>query len=105
MSMLLCRTYEFRNENTEAVRVCDVLLGKQLPGHLRKTFDSVKARVTKQVSGPPKDSAPKAAAAKGAKGAPVAEVKETVGPSKTDIMTAEVLSYLELIKNGQKEMI
>lgn len=105
MTMLLARTYEFRQENNEAVRVCDVLLGKQLPAHLRKTFDSIKARVTKQVSGPPKDSAPKAAPAKGGKGAPVAEVKEVAGPSKTDIMTAEVLSYLELIKNGQKEMI
>lgn len=77
-----------------------------MPAHLRKTFDSIKARVTKQVSGPlSAGGAPKAAPAKGAKGAPVPEVKEVVGPSKTDIMTAEVLSYLELIKNGQKEMI
>jgi len=28
MTMLLARTYEHRTENTEAVRVCDVLLGK-----------------------------------------------------------------------------
>ena len=28
-----------------------------------------------------------------------------VGPSKTDILTSEVLSYLELIQNGNKDMI
>ena len=47
LSVLLARVYEHRTENTEAVRVCDTLLAKQLPGHLRKTFDSIKARVTK----------------------------------------------------------
>lgn len=53
------------------------------------------------------DKQPKVAApAKGAKGAPVASIeKEVKGPSKVDIITAEVLSFLELIQNGQKEMI
>ena len=80
------------------------MLSKQLPSHLRKTFDSIKARITKSVSqqAPP---AKKEAPAKGAKGAPAGETREVAGPSKTDIMTAEVLSYLELIQNGQKEMI
>jgi len=31
------------------------------------------------------------------KGAPPVEVKEIKGPSKVDILTSEVLSYLELI--------
>jgi hypothetical protein len=44
------------------------------------------------------NSAPKQAPpAKGGKGAPVVEVKEVKGPSKVDILTSEVLSYLELI--------
>lgn len=47
---MLARLYEFNVKNDDAVRVCDVLLQKQLPSHLRKTFDSIKARVTKQVS-------------------------------------------------------
>lgn len=50
-----------------------------------------------------------AAAGKGGKGAAnqpsAAEMAAATGPSKTDIMTAEVLSYLELIKTGQKEFI
>jgi hypothetical protein len=32
-----------------------------------------------------------------AKGAPPVEQKEVKGPSKVDILTSEVLSYLELI--------
>lgn len=50
LSVLLARLFEFKANNTEAVRICDILLNKQLPSHLRKTFDSIKARVTKQVS-------------------------------------------------------
>ena len=50
LAIMLSRLYEFNVKNDEAVRVCDVLLQKQLPSHLRKTFDSIKARVTKQVS-------------------------------------------------------
>lgn len=48
--MMLARLYEYLSKNDEAVRVCDILLQKQLPSHLRKTFDSIKARVTKNVS-------------------------------------------------------
>lgn len=50
LAIMLARLYEFNVKNDDAVRVCDVLLQKQLPSHLRKTFDSIKARVTKQVS-------------------------------------------------------
>lgn len=106
LSILLARVHEYRGENSDAVRVCDTLLGKQLPSHLRKTFDSIKARVTKQVSTGPAKGAPAAggAAAKGGKGAPEPG-KAVVEPSKSDQVTAEVLSYLELIQNGNKEMI
>ena len=47
LSVLLARYFEFRENSAEAIRVCDTLLVKQLPSHLRKTFDSIKARVTK----------------------------------------------------------
>ena len=47
LSILLARIFEYKAENAEAVRVCDTLLQKSLPSHLRKTFDSIKARVTK----------------------------------------------------------
>lgn len=106
ISMLLARLYEHQSNTQEAVRICDILLTKQLPSHIRKTFDSIRARITKQVS-KMGEQIPKQAAApgKGAKGAPVVEVKETRGPSKVEIITSEVLSFLELIQNGQKEMI
>ena len=63
---------------------------------MRKTFDSIKARVTKSVSNLASigEKSKKEAPAKG-KGAVIE--KEPVGPSKTDILTSEVLSYLELI--------
>ena len=105
LSVLLARYFEFKAENNEAVRICDTLLQKLLPSHLRKTFDSIKARVTKSVSnlaaivsGGQKKEAP-------AKGKAQADTKEAPGPSKTDILTSEVLSYLELIQNGNKDMI
>lgn len=47
LSIMLARMYEFLQKTEDAVRVCDVLLQKQLPSHLRKAFDSIKARVTK----------------------------------------------------------
>jgi hypothetical protein len=50
LAIMLARLYEFDVKNDDAVRVCDILLQNQLPSHLRKTFDSIKARVTKQVS-------------------------------------------------------
>ena len=99
LSILLARYFEFKADTAEAIRVCDTLLVKQLPSHLRKTFDSIKARVTKSVSNlaalqeKGKKDAP-------AKGKNAAVEKEPAGPSKTDILTSEVLSYLELIQNG-----
>ena len=103
LSVLLARIFEFKANNTEAVRICDILLNKQLPSHLRKTFDSIKARVTKQVSKIGEQTGKKEAP-KGGKGQQEV-VKEQTGPTKTDILTSEVLSYLELIANGQKELI
>ena len=50
MSVMLARVHEYLGKNDDAVRVCETLLQKQLPSHLRKTFDSIKARVTNQVS-------------------------------------------------------
>lgn len=50
LSVLLARYFEFKGDTNEAIRICDTLLVKQLPSHLRKTFDSIKARVTKSVS-------------------------------------------------------
>jgi hypothetical protein len=47
LAIMLARLYEFKVKNDDAVRVCDILLQKSLPPHLRKTFDSIKARVTK----------------------------------------------------------
>ena len=109
LSVLLARYFEHKGDNNETVRVCDTLLVKQLPSHLRKTFDSIKARVTKQVSnlaalsaGANKKDAP---AGKQPKGGAAVIDKEPVGPSKTDLLTSEVLSYLELIQNGNKDMI
>lgn len=96
VAMQLARIYEHRNENTDAVRICDILLQKQLPSHLRKTFDSIRAKVTKQVSKlADLNKAPPAKAP--AKGQPPVEAKDTKAPSKIDILTSEVLSYLELI--------
>lgn len=106
LSVLLARYFEHKGENNEAVRVCDTLLVKQLPSHLRKTFDSIKARVTKQVSNLAQLSAAGAKKdAPAAKGKAVVATKEPEGPSKTELLTSEVLSYLELIQNGNKDMI
>jgi hypothetical protein len=109
LSILLARIFEHRSETNEAVRVCDTLLQKALPPHLRKTFDSIKARVTKSVSNlaaqAEKGGAKAAAPPKGKGGAADAVPVQPAGPSKTDILTSEVLSYLELIQNGNKDMI
>jgi hypothetical protein len=74
-----------------------------LPSHLRKTFDSIKARVTKQVSAAPAGGAKAPPAGKPGKGQ--AEAVAAPEVSKADIVSSEVLGYLELIKNGQKEKI
>ena len=69
LSMVLARIYEFLGKNDDAVRTCDILLQKQLPSHLRKTFDSIRARVTKSVSN-------LGAQAAGGKGAPAKGAKD-----------------------------
>ena len=97
LSVMLARVNEFLEKKDETVRICDLLLQKQLPSHLRKTFDSIKARVTKAVS-----SGGAAAAKGGAKGAKDAPVQEQ---SKSEQVQAEIVGYIELIKNGQKEQI
>jgi hypothetical protein len=80
LSIMLARIHEFQHKTDEAVRVCDILLSKQLPSHLRKTFDSIKARVTKQVSQGGGGAGKPPAGGKPAKGgevqAPVAEVSK-----------------------------
>jgi hypothetical protein len=102
LSILLARIFEHRGESNDAVRVCDTLLQKALPPHLRKTFDSIKARVTKSVSNlaaQAEKGGAKAPPPKPGKGG-ATESTATLppaGPSKTDILTSEVLSYLELI--------
>ena len=79
----------------EAIKVCDDLLAKQPPPHLRKHFDALKAIISKAVpSGKaPAKAQPKPAAGKGAKpikGEPA---------QKDDQKSVEVISYIELIMN------
>mmetsp|Transcript_23217 Transcript_23217/g.22765 ORF Transcript_23217/g.22765 Transcript_23217/m.22765 type:complete len:107 (+) Transcript_23217:2303-2623(+) len=64
LAISLARMHEFLGKNDETIRICEVLLQKQLPSHLRKTFDTIKARITKAVS---TLGAGKAAPAKGGK--------------------------------------
>ena len=97
LAIMLARLYEFKVKNDDAVRVCDILLQKSLPPHLRKTFDSIKARVTKQVSNLATLGQAKGGAAPPKGKDPVPVPTNTFTPSKTDILTSEVLSYLELI--------
>jgi hypothetical protein len=106
LAIMLARLYEFNVKNDDAVRVCDILLQKQLPSHLRKTFDSIKARVTKQVSNLGALGQPGKAGAPPAKGKdPIPAATNVYQPSKVDILTSEILSYLELIGNGNKDLI
>ena len=97
LAIMLARLYEFKVKNDDAVRVCDILLQKSLPPHLRKTFDSIKARVTKQVSNLATLGQAKGGAAPPKGKDPVPAPTNVFTPSKTDILTSEVLSYLELI--------
>ena len=105
LSIMLARLYEFNVKNEDAVRVCDILLQKQLPSHLRKTFDSIKARVTKQVSNLGNVGQAKGGAAPPKGKDPVPATTTVYQPTKTDILTSEILSYLELIQNGNKDLI
>ena len=102
LSIMLARLYEYKKSDSDAVRVCDILLSKQLPSHLKKTFDSIKARVTKQVSQPSTGGGGGKPAGKG-KGAQ--EATPAIEVSKADQMASEVLGYLELIKNGNKDVV
>jgi hypothetical protein len=95
-SMMLSRIHEFKTQNDEAIRICDILLQKQLPSHLRKTFDSIKARITKQVA--KGGAAAGGAPAKGAKDAAPASVPQ----SQSEILTSEVISLIELISTHYK---
>jgi len=80
LSMMLARIYEFQDKREDAVRVCNVLLEKQLPSHLKKTFDSIKARVTKQVAA----QAAGKQAAPGGKGGAKGGGEVAAAPSKAD---------------------
>ena len=88
-SHIYCRIQEKDNKD-ESLRVCDILLEKDLPPHLRKSFDTIRTRITKQAKGPEKKAPPK-----GGKGdAPVKELTET------EIISAEVIGLLELIASN-----
>ena len=67
-SVVYCRILEHQEAKDEALWVCDNLLEKQLPPHQRKSFDTIKARITKQAAS--------AAGGKGGKDAP-AEISPT----------------------------
>jgi hypothetical protein len=84
-SHIYCRIQEKKSQD-EALRVCNLLLEKNLPPHLRKAFDTIKTRITKQAKGPEK-----AAPAKG-KSEPTGHE-----PTQTEIISAEVIGLLELI--------
>lgn len=88
-SHLYCRIQEKRTPD-EALRVCNLLLEKNLPPHLRKSFDTIKTRITKQAKAPEKGGAP----AKGKAEAPTHE------PSQTELVSAEVIGLLELIASN-----
>lgn len=90
-SHIYCRIQEKGNQD-EALRVCNLLLEKNLPPHLRKSFDTIKTRITKQAKAPEKGGAP----AKGKGEAPAAEL------SQTELISAEVIGLLELIASNLK---
>ena len=102
-AMIFARILEFRGTNDEALRICDILLQKQLPHHLRKAFDTIRARISKGIS---KAGGAPAAPGKGGKDAPV-----PAGPSQAEIVTSEVISVIELIsaqkgdKNASVDLI
>ena len=88
---------EAKGNTTDAVKVCDEMLQKQLLPHLRKNFDALKARISKSVAAGGKASAP-AAGAKGGKDkkppVPAAKGEEKKGG---EAVSAEVIAYIELI--------
>ena len=88
-SHIYCRIQEKTNKD-EALRVCNLLQEKNLPPHLRKSFDTIKTRITKQAKAPEKGGG----AGKG-KNEPAAHE-----PSQTDLISAEVIGLLELIASN-----
>lgn len=58
--VMYCRVLEHRGLKDQAVKVCDNLLGKNLPPHHWKSFDTIKTRVTKVVGGAPQKAGGKA---------------------------------------------
>ena len=50
LGMILARLHEKNGKNDEALRVCDIQLQKQLPSSLKKSFDTIKARITKSAA-------------------------------------------------------
>lgn len=86
-SHIYCRIQE-KLHSDESLRVCNLLLEKHLPPHLRKAFDTIKTRITKQAKAPEKGG-----------GAPAKGKQEAAGPelSQTEIISAEVIGLLELI--------
>jgi hypothetical protein len=89
-SHVYCRIQEVYHQD-ESLRVCNLLLEKNLPPHLRKSFDTIRTRITKQVKGAEKG------AEKAAKGKQDVNAAHAHEPSQTDIISAEVIGMLELI--------
>jgi len=96
IGLYYARLEEDAGNHTEAVKVCDDILSKQPPPHLRKHFDALKAAITKQVGS---GKAPAGGAAKGTKPAPGKQPAKTesASTSKDDSKSIEVISYVELI--------
>lgn len=86
-SHIYCRIQE-RHSQDESLRVCNLLLEKNLPPHMRKAFDTIRARITKQAKGADPKAADKG---KGKSDAPAHELSET------EIISAEVIGLLEMI--------
>ena len=51
MSIMLARLYEFNVKNDDAVRVCDILLQKQLPSHLTQYIYITASSLTHYING------------------------------------------------------
>ncbi len=87
---------------TEAVKVCDEMLTKQLVPHLRKHFDALKAGITKGVpAGKGAPAGGKSAAAQKGKGKAPVPAGDPAS-TKDEQRSIEVISYVELI-NATKE--
>ena len=93
-SHVYCRIQE-KHDSDESLRVCNLLLEKNLPPHLRKAFDTIRARITKSAKGP--DGGAKGGdKGKGKGDAPAHELTET------EIISAEVIGLLEMVASTIK---